>query len=133
MTLQQVFGYPPNIDQIVAALPAAKAPGILYCYGNTIYNPSKVQITPCIMVHEMVHAERQTDPEAWWERYLRDPEFRFNEELPAHIEEAKAFAVECPERWKRRAYLSLVAKKLSSPMYGSIVSFEKARQILRAA
>jgi hypothetical protein len=133
MTLEIVHAFPPNIAQIVDVLPAAKQPGIIFCYGQKIYNPSKVELTRPILVHEGVHAERQTDPEAWWGRYLTDPEFRFNEELPAHIAEAKAFGEDNPDRWKRRAYISLVAKKLSSPVYGNVVSFEKARAILRQA
>lgn len=133
MSLEVIEDWPPNIDAIDEVLHVRHRPGIIYCYGRRIFNPWKITVDQYLMAHEEVHADRQTDPEGWWRRYLVDVEFRFQEELPAHIAQAKAFAAANGERWRRRAYVSQVAKTLSGPIYGHLISFEKARQILREA
>ena len=58
---------------------------VIFTFADVIHNPSRITITPELMVHEEVHSQRQGDnPESWWADYLTDPEFRLAEELPAH-------------------------------------------------
>ena len=128
------FDWPPNIDQIEETLPGTrKRIGVVFCYGDTIYNPGKQILKPWILDHEKVHCQRQTDVKAWWTAYLADMSFRYREELPAHIAEAKSFASMHHDRNQRMQYISMVAQKLSGPLYGRMVSFEAARKILREA
>src|SRR6266852_1052605 len=42
---------PPNYAEIAAAFNLARWPTAIFCYGDTIYNPSCSQITPALMAH----------------------------------------------------------------------------------
>jgi len=119
---------PPMWDRIVARFPEAKRPGVIFTWGQTIYNPGKGQVTRELMKHEEVHAERQGPSEeaitAWWERYLIDPNFRFEEELPAHRAEYRAY---CKRHSQGQArYLRMVAQRLCGPLYGRVIDYKTA-------
>ena len=77
---------PPNFDEIVKVFPKAADKGVLFAYGEDIFNPSNVSIPTWIAAHEYKHCARQflSSPEAWWQQYLTDQEFRYREELIAH-------------------------------------------------
>lgn len=119
---------PPLIEEIDAAFHVRGKP-IFYSFGHLIFNPAGVLIPPSLMAHEGVHGDRQTDPEAWWRRYIADPEFRLDEEIPAHIAEYQFFADK--PRNERRFHLTHIAKRLCSPLYGSLITPEKAKRILK--
>lgn len=133
-----VIARPPNYDQIAAVFPIERFPGAFFCYGDTIYNPSGSVIPPALLAHESVHSQRQTslriagNPERWWEFYLADPAFRLAEELPAHRAEWQHFCGQGYGRGERRRYLSQIAQRLSSPLYGSLVTKDKARSLIGA-
>jgi hypothetical protein len=95
--------WPPNIEQIAAAFPhvvRARLPaehpdhvqGILFAYGEDIYNPHKVWIPKALYVHEIRHCARQfaIGAASWWEQYIADQDFRYAEEAIAHADEYKA-------------------------------------------
>lgn len=128
-----VIGRPPNHDRIAAAFPLARFPGAIFCYGGTIYNPGGGPVTPPLLAHERVHSYRQGgDPESWWDRYLADPAFRLAEELPAHQAEWLHFCREGHGRGERRRYLAQLAERLSSPLYGSLITKDRARSLIAA-
>ena len=114
---------PPNFDQIVAAFPDAVNPGVIFAYGDTIYNPSGQVIPPALMAHESVHCKRQletvgrvlTGPEAWWSAYTNDVDFRYGEELLAHVAEFKAQAT--VDRNHRATLLMRTAQRLIAQLY----------------
>lgn len=82
--MKVIDGYPPNYEEIKIIFPALPR-GTAFCYGDTIYNPSGREILPDKDLHEQVHSGQQgSDPEAWWSRYLTDPEFRLSQELEAY-------------------------------------------------
>lgn len=103
---------------------------IIFAYGDTIYNPSRVEIPPQLIRHEEVHLMRQGgDPASWWDRYIAEPDFRLAEEIPAHAAEYLG----CVAQYRERA-LDEIATKLSSALYGSLISVPAAREaILREA
>jgi hypothetical protein len=84
---------PPNFELVKAAFPKAELPGVLFAYDGNIYNPSGGVVPPALIAHENVHLDRQKmpgmDPTFWWEHYLVDSEFRYYEELLAHVAEFK--------------------------------------------
>jgi hypothetical protein len=86
-----IIDRPPNFEQIKVAFPRAENPGVVFAYGDRIYNPSGNVIPPALIAHEEVHLNRQRDagPIYWWDRYLTDSEFRYTEELLAHVAEFK--------------------------------------------
>jgi hypothetical protein len=124
-----VRGYPPLFAEIKAAFPAASRPGILFSWGDTIYNPSGVAIPPELMAHEGLHASRQKgDPESWWRRYIAEPSFRLTEELLAHTTEYHfVLATYGNNRSVRRRALAVIAGRLASPLYGSLISLRDAK------
>lgn len=131
-----VVSRPPNFDEIVAVFPMATRRGVVFTYGGAIYNPSAIEIPRQIIAHEEVHAERQgTDPEevrAWWSRYLRDADFRADEETRAHRAEYHALRAHTKDRNVVVRGLDSIAGRLSSPLYGGMLSKAHARALLVA-
>lgn len=127
-----VYNYPPIYQKVVKAFPAARSEGVIFTYGDTIFNPSKCSIPPAILAHEEVHSRRQGKTagliEEWWDQYLVDKQFRFDEELIAHKEEYNWY-IKSSLREKRIA-LNFIAKRLSSPVYGNLTTLKRAKRIL---
>lgn len=128
-----VNSYPPNIDDIDAKFNIKGKP-IIFTYGDIIYNPLGVVISPSLHAHETVHSVRQTtDLKSilkWWDQYLVDDEFRLNEELLAHRAEYKQFCSENKDRNRQSIFLNTIATRLASPMYGNMLTSTKARKII---
>ena len=131
-----VVGVPPLFDLIDAAFHVKGKP-VIFAWGGIIYNPSGNPVSNELGCHELVHCRQQAgNPEAWWRRYIEDPKFRLDQEIPAHQVEYGEFCLHNPighVRNKRRAYLNDAAKRLSSPLYGSLVTYERARALIKAA
>jgi hypothetical protein len=112
---------PPNFDRIVEVFPFAIRPGVIFAYGEDIYNPTGIEIPPALEQHEAVHQLRQrvlTDgPEEWWELYLTNPAFRYHEELLAHATEYRAQLRRLDDRNRRAALLTSTARRLVAPLY----------------
>lgn len=126
-----VQGLPPLFDVIDAAFHVA-GKSVIFAWADTIYNPQGITITPALYAHECVHGERQgADVVGWWQRYIEDPQFRLVEELLAHKVEYETLCASSDSRNERRFYLRQVAGKLSSPLYGRLISYEAARKELR--
>ena len=126
------IAYPPLWERIVAVFPAAREGGVIFTFGQTLYNPSNCKVSNVLMKHEEVHAERQgndfTKIIEWWERYLVDQQFRLDEELPAHRAEYRAY---CKRHGSgREKFLHFVAGRLSSSLYGGMVSLAEAKRMV---
>lgn len=132
VTMKIVHGYPPLFDRMLEVFPNAKKPGVLFCWGDTIYNPSNVTIPGYLVAHESVHRDQQgKEPAFWWERYMANPEFRLAQEVPAHREEYRQYSIDFPNRNMRRLALKTIAQRLSGPLYGNMISFDKARALIK--
>ena len=144
MKQEIVYAYPPLYKEIVEKFPDAREKGVIFSWGDKIYNPSGGHIPPQIIAHEAVHGERQFlfSPDGdtefasqesvrlWWMRYLESPEFRLAEELPAHQEEYKVYCKLVKDRERRANYLHKLACRLAGPLYGRILPYMKARQLI---
>lgn len=110
---------PPNFERIHAAFPGADARGVLFAYGEDIYNPSGIFIPEFLKAHEYRHCARQwqSDPEAWWEKYVTDQEFRYHEELIAHVEEYLVQATWTKDRNQLARLEMRTAARLVAPLY----------------
>lgn len=129
--MEIVVAQPPNFDEIVRVFPFAGNHGVIFTFGQTIYNPSAVQVSPALRSHESVHAQRQgTDPAGWWASYLDDPKFRLEEELIAHRAEYRAFRSWTKDRNAVARELDLIARRLSGPLYGGLLSHAAARRFI---
>lgn len=83
MSSKIVLKYPPNYADIKDYLnPPVES---IYVYDNVIYNPSERQIFEDEEIHEQVHFKQQgKQPKMWWNKYLRDKDFRLSQELEAY-------------------------------------------------
>jgi hypothetical protein len=125
-----VIDFPPNIGAIRAYFPLTGFE--IFCWGDTVYNPSGIQLPPELLEHEKVHSKQQgNDVQGWWDQYLIDKKFRFEQELEAHQVEFMVYSRRQPSRALRRIYLKKIARRLSSAMYGKMVTFEKAKKLIR--
>jgi len=121
--------YPPNIEKIREVFTLHS--GIIFTYGDTIFNPDKGLIDEALLAHESTHSRQQgKDPEAWWNRYLTDTKFRTEQELEAYRNQYK-YAVEHYTRQMRKQLLKTISKDLASAMYGNIMTREEAREAIQ--
>jgi hypothetical protein len=122
---------PPNYEAIVKAFPVVKTKhGIIFTYGSTIHNPDRIEITPDLFAHEEVHERQQGEfPAGWWDMYINNPGFRFEQELEAYRAQFR-FAQDNYNRDRRRVLLRHISKTLAGPMYGSLVSPDGARRMI---
>lgn len=132
--MEIVVARPPNYDEVIARFPFAANHGVIFTYGQTIYNPSSVEISAALKCHESVHAQRQGEDEeeirAWWSRYLNEPMFRVEEELLAHRAEYRAFKGWTKDRNAVARELDTIARRLSGPLYGGVLSYAAARRFI---
>jgi hypothetical protein len=84
-----LIAQPPNLAEIDRVFPNRGA-GVIFAFGDTIYNPSGAKIPRSLLAHEGAHGNRQVSVigvERWWRMYLDDPEFRYREEVIGHAAE----------------------------------------------
>lgn len=119
--LEVVKARPPNFEKIAAVFPGAAEPGVMFAYAGKVYAPGGVKVTRELDAHERVHIERQgADPDGWWDRYLRDEGFRFEEEYLAHRAEYRTFCKRHIDPVKRVKALQQIAGRLVSGLYGNL-------------
>lgn len=126
--------YPPNIEAIAEVLPKAKTTrGVMFAYDPYIYSPHTEDIPGEIIQHELCHMRQQRavgGPDKWWARYLTDPDFRFQQELEAHVVEAQTLFSKSPKtRNDRRRISRYEAKRACAPLYG--ISNRKERDVAK--
>lgn len=123
-----VRAFPPNFKRLIEHFPIQGKPGILYAFGDVLYNPSGVKIPKWVMRHEEVHGKQQNiDGVAdWWDRYILNPAFRLDEELLAHRAEWQSYQGYFKAKHARNTYLHKIAVRLSSPLYGNLIDYDRA-------
>lgn len=108
---------------------AAMENGLMVAYEGKIYtwaNPTKDEI-----IHEEVHLAQQEriGCDLWWNKYFTDPSFRLEQEIEAYQWQAK-YLHEFSNRQERRWRFRKMAQLLSSKMYGNLISYDQALQLL---
>lgn len=123
-----VEAYPPNFKEIVEVIPGALQTGIVFTYGDTIYNPSKADVEDHLEAHESVHVEQQKDgAEAWWTEYLKNPKFRLEQEIEAYRAQYK-MVYKTYGRQNAAFLLKQISDDLSGTMYGNLLTRKQARK-----
>lgn len=125
---------PPNWREVWAEFfPSGDAPkGVIFCYGKCIYNPTGVIIPPHLIKHEEVHSEQQgKDPDEWWKKYIADPVFRLEQEIPAHQVEWQEYMKHHPDRPHRRFYLRQLSHRLAGRLYGNLITVANAKKAIK--
>jgi hypothetical protein len=133
---------PPMYEEIDRVF-KLRGQSVLFSWGDRIYVPSgSIDIHPALIAHEAAHGARQLaylsaetmDNELrivkWWCRYLVDVPFRREEEVIGHSAEFRYLCEHAGGRNQRRRHLSIVATKLSSPLYGPVMNKATARKVL---
>ncbi len=106
----------------------------IYTWGDVIYNPAGIVIQREYIEHESVHSGQQRaigGPEKWWEKYITDPAFRYNQEVEAYGRQHAYFCTQNSDRNKRYKHAHILATILSSPMYKIGVNFNEAFRAIR--
>lgn len=130
------MGFPPVYDRAAAKWPTIKGRPIIFAYAPYIYCTNRAKCGPEKVAHEAIHLARQTQngmtPEAWWDRYLTDDDFRRQEEVLAHVAEYLFLCEKESGRGARRRNLVIIAGNLASPIYGRLFSIEEAKSLLKS-
>jgi hypothetical protein len=126
-----VTAWPPNIEAIARYFPGARRLSVVFAWGDKLFAPGGEFDRPEILAHERVHGARQGETiEAWWDRYIYDPQFRLVEELAAHAAELRVLQATGIRQARRRS-LDDVAEKLAAPLYHwPSLTFTQARAML---
>ena len=120
---------PPIMDRLEKAFGVKWGGDLVIAYGDTIYHTNKLD--PSVIVHESVHIKRQKDPQQWWESFIRDPKFRFGEELLAYREQYKFLKDITRDRNELARHWYRLATDLSGKMYGNVVSHQEALKLIK--
>ncbi len=128
--MKVVKAFPPNIDEITAAIPGANGlDNVVFTYGDTIYNPHGGEIEDHLEIHELTHSKQQKEigVKEWWSKYLVDTKFRLEQEVEAYRAQYW-FVFKLYGRGAATALLRAISNDLASPMYGSILNHKSARK-----
>lgn len=126
--------YPPNYDKIKDVFAVDESAQVVFCYGETVYNPYRLPLRDDLIHHEAVHAKQQDEQiDEWWQKYIDDPLFRVSQELEAYGQQVKFIRQRQGELRAIRAAVSF-SKYLASPVYGSaITSPEALKRMLKVS
>lgn len=129
-----IKAYPPNFADIKQTFPhVVGLQGVLYAWGDRVFNPSGGPVAQWLRAHEAVHLQQQSRLEGgvskWWFMYLRSMAFRYLMEVPAHVTEYRTYLQN--KKDKKGRYLQSIAERLSGPLYGHLVDYETALQTIR--
>src|ERR1700694_32922 len=125
-----VVGYPPIYKEIAAKF--LLGPGTIFTWGSIIYNPSGKHVTKDLIAHEEVHMVQQDNmPEAWWRKYLIEPEFRLSQEAEAYGRQYQYICSQNHNRNFQFQVLQGLSLFLSGPMYGFVCSQTTAMELIR--
>lgn len=128
--MEVIKGWPPN-----AALISKKFDLIgfnpVFTYGDKLYNPTGLEISKDLMIHEEVHEKQQKilGIEQWWVMYLDNPTFRLEQEVEAYKAQYQ-FLKTVFNRKGRFTALNVLADNLSSKLYGNLISKSTAKELI---
>jgi hypothetical protein len=98
----------------------------IFTYGDTIYNPNNCKLNKHLIEHERVHMKQQNyndkDAALWWGRFLREPEFRIDQEARAYAHQYDVICEIVKDRNMRARVRMDLSRFFSGPLYGSIIT-----------
>jgi len=125
-----VHDLPPNYKKIQEHFPGADFDeGVVFTYGDTCY--CKRPLTPDLYVHEQVHTRQQKKPKKWWKKYFKSPKFRLEQETEAYQAQWEWVKHNVRDRNVIHKVRDSIALTLSGKLYGNIISYNEALQLLR--
>lgn len=119
-------------DKLVEKFGVSFDQGTIFTIGNVIYH--KKDLTDDLEVHERTHVSQQLSYPggkwAWWDKYLEDPGFRLSQELEAYRRQCRYARSNYKNREKVNLVIQNSAMALSGKMYGELVDFNKAIDLI---
>ena len=113
-------GMNPNLDTVI------------FSYGDTIYNPGRRDIPDELIEHESTHMRQQgNNPDAWWDRYIKEPYFRLNQEIEAYTAQYDFICQKVKDRNQRLRILLQLVNVVAGPTYGNMISCLDAHNLIR--
>lgn len=132
--MEIIIAPPPFLDRIRQAGMGVDLSNTVFTYGNKLYNPGGREIPNHLMEHEETHERQQLafkgGPDAWWDRYLVDVQFRLDQEVEAYRAQYRFYCDRHPNRKKREWMLNTLADALCGPLYGGLVDFKRAYELM---
>lgn len=104
--------------------------GMVFAYGDTIHSKFLVPID--LIHHEMVHLNQQQSigPDKWWDQYINEQVFRFDQELQAYRAQLKFLKSRIRDRNKFYKEKVRLASDLASPIYGNMCTVTYALRMI---
>jgi len=111
---------------------------VIFAYGDCIYNPDDIDLPEFLVKHEQVHFKQQGGTQEgamlWWGKYLRDPEFRIEQEVEAYGVQLREMRKLTKNREEWTKMLWNLAKSCSGPLYNNAITHTEAmKRILQAS
>lgn len=129
--MELVKGLPPNIKEIQEVF-GETPKEVVFTYGSKVYIQDMETIPDHIKIHETVHIKQQNnDPEGWWKKYLSDQVFRLQEEIEAYGTQFAWVKKNTRGDKFHKDVLYILARDLSSSMYGNLLSIGEAESKIR--
>lgn len=134
MHYEIVNGKPPVWEDIKRVVPGAKridASRVYITCGTKIY--AETDIPKEVLEHEKIHVHQQVafGEKLWWEKWLSDVNFRYEQELQGYRRQIEVLSASTANRAVLFDYKKKIALILSGDAYGHIVTFNKAIQDLQ--
>ena len=134
--------FPPNYKELCEVFDIKDSKTIVFTWGDTLYNPFNIPISQDLLVHEQTHTRQQQSlikdyetlqkgARLWYNKYIKDKDFRLDQEIAAYRNQYKFFTEVVKDRNKQAKFLWEIARHLSSEMYGNIIEHSEAMQKIR--
>lgn len=120
----------PLLDKVVErfGLTLVDLQDVIFTYGDTLYSDRDLSLG--LQAHELTHVFQQLKMgvKEWWEKYLFDDEFRLSQELEAYQRQYQVLKLK--DVVNAKMDVTRTARDLSSKMYGGLIEFEKAKELI---
>ena len=120
---------PPNWDELEKVF-KADWERTAVAYHDTIHVKYPDKLPPDILVHEQVHLKQQggtiEKTKEWWKKYIENDKHRYSQELEAYRKQYQYIREVKKDRNQIAREAHLIATKLSSSLYGNIVTYSEA-------
>lgn len=119
----------PLVDEAMNKFDIAdRIDNIAFTYGDTIY--AKRDLSFGLVAHEIIHIIQQKNigKDIWWRRFLNDFLFRLEQEVEAYRNQYRVYKLNDPVG--AEVELERIAQDLSGKMYGNIVDFDRAKELI---
>lgn len=123
----------PLVNRVIKKFGFKNISNIIFTYGDTIYKSNLVKhdMPTHLLAHELTHVFQQTKmgKDKWWDKYLKDDKFRLEQETQAYQQQYKI--AKSRDALSGEIILRKLCDDLSSEMYGNIVDFQTAEDLIK--